>query len=115
MHEVTIAEALLDVALAHARGRRIARVQVAVGRLRQVVPSALAFAWEMSARETAAEGAALGITQVAAAGRCRRCGAAHPLPAFPFACAACGSLEVQVTRGEELQIEWLEVEEGADG
>ena len=30
--------------------------------------------------------------------------------AFPLACAACGGLDVDVVRGEELQVESLELE-----
>jgi hydrogenase nickel incorporation protein HypA/HybF len=114
MHELAIAGALLDVALSHGRGRRIARVGVVVGQLRQVVPSALAFCWTLATRETAAEGAALGIRSVPAAGRCRDCAAEGLLEAFPLTCPACGSADVQVTQGEELRVDWLDIEEPAE-
>ena len=44
MHELSIADALLRIALRHAEGRRIASVEVQVGHLRQVMPDTLAFA-----------------------------------------------------------------------
>ena len=40
---------------------------------------------------------------------CRVCGAASELAAFPFACPACGSVEVDVISGEELLVESIEV------
>ena len=45
MHELSIAQAIVDVAARHAAGRRVERVQVRIGHLRQVVPSALAFSF----------------------------------------------------------------------
>jgi hydrogenase nickel incorporation protein HypA/HybF len=111
MHELSIAESVLGVASRHAAGRRVTRVEVRVGHLRQVVPSALEFAWELVAHGTPLEGAELVLEDVPAAGRCRACGAEGPLGAFPLACATCGGLEVEVMAGEELLVEAIEVDE----
>jgi hydrogenase nickel incorporation protein HypA/HybF len=111
MHELSIAEAIVDIADRHARGRRVTRVEVAVGHLRQVVPSALEFAFELVANGTALEGAELVLDEVPAAGRCRACGAESRLDGFPLTCAACGGWDVEVVAGEELRVESLDVEE----
>ena len=111
MHELAIAESVVDIAVRHAAGRRVVRVELEVGHLRQVVPTALEFAFELTARGTAVEGAELSMRDVEAAGRCRGCGADTPLPEFPLICASCGSFDVEVTRGEELRVESLELEE----
>ena len=106
MHELSIAQAVLAVAREHAGDRRLASVRVEVGHLRQVVPAALAFAFELLA-----PGVELEIVEVPAEGRCRDCGVVTVFDGFPLACAACGSLDVEVVRGEELSVESLEVEE----
>jgi hydrogenase nickel incorporation protein HypA/HybF len=111
MHELSIADALVEIAVRHAGDRRVTRVEVRVGHLRQVVPSALELAFELVAHGTPVDGAELVLEHVSAAGRCPVCGAESELDGFPLACAACGSLDVEVIRGEELQVEWLEVEE----
>jgi hydrogenase nickel incorporation protein HypA/HybF len=111
MHELAIAESLVAIAERHARGRRVTRVEVSAGHLRQVVPAALEFAFELVAQGTAAEGAALVIEEVPAAGRCRSCGAESRLDGFPLTCGACGGWDVEVTAGEELRVESLELEE----
>jgi len=111
MHELSIAEAIVAIADRHAAGRRITRVDVSVGHLRQVVPPALEFAFALVAEGTAVEGAELVLTEVPATGRCRACGAELPLDAFPFACEACGGLDVEVIAGEELLVESLDLEE----
>jgi hydrogenase nickel incorporation protein HypA/HybF len=111
MHELAIAEAVVDIVLRHAGERRVTRVEVVVGHLRQVVPDALAFAFELVVHGTSAEGAELVIDHVAAAGRCRECGAETVLDAFPLQCAHCRSLDIELLRGEELFVDCLETED----
>jgi hydrogenase nickel incorporation protein HypA/HybF len=111
MHELSIAESVVRIADRHAGGRPVAKVELRVGHLRQVVPSALQFAFELVAQGTAVEGAELAMEEVPAAGVCRSCGAEGSLEGFPFACPACGGLDMEVIRGEELLVESLELEE----
>ena len=111
MHELAIAEAVIDIAAAHAAGRRVSAVYVKVGRLRQVVPSALEFAFGLVAEGTEVEGAELSMDIVPAAGRCGACGAEGPFPQLPFECAACGSFDVELLRGEELLVDALELDD----
>jgi hydrogenase nickel incorporation protein HypA/HybF len=111
VHELSIADAIVRIASRHAAGRRVHTVEVKVGHLRQVVPSALDFAFGLVAQGTAVEGAELRIEEVAAAGSCRGCGAESPLDGFPFRCVSCGGLDLEVVRGEELLVESLELDE----
>ena len=112
MHELSIAESVVRIACAHAGpGRRVVRVELKVGHLRQVVPSALEFAFGLVAEGTAAAGAELAIEHVPATGRCRACGGVGALPVFPLLCPSCGSADVEVLGGEELLVEALELEE----
>jgi hydrogenase nickel incorporation protein HypA/HybF len=111
MHELSIAEAIVGVAERHAAGRRVHAVDVRVGRLRQVVPSALEFAFELTTSGTCLDGAVLRIEDVPVTGRCLGCGADGPLERFPLACGECGGLDVEITAGEELLVDSLELEE----
>ncbi|MDQ3863579.1 MAG: hydrogenase maturation nickel metallochaperone HypA [Actinomycetota bacterium] len=111
MHELSIAESVVQIASRHANGRRVTKVRIKVGHLRQVVPSALAFGFELVAEGTPVEGAELEMEQVPAAGRCRECGVESQLMNFPLQCGACGSFDLEVVRGEELLVESLELEE----
>ena len=110
MHELAIAEGIVRIAAEHAGDRRVTKVELKVGHLRQVVPSALAFGFELVARGTVVEGAELQIDEVPARVRCERCHAQAELPGFPLCCPVCGSLDVAVTEGEELHVEALEVD-----
>jgi len=110
LHELSIAEAIVEVAGRNAGGSRVTCVSVRVGHLRQVVPSALEFSFELCAHGTAVEGATLQIEEVPIRVRCRACGADSEPAGFPLACGACGGLSVDVVQGEELQVEELELE-----
>jgi hydrogenase nickel incorporation protein HypA/HybF len=111
VHELAIADCIVDIASRHARGRRVTKVEVRVGHLRQVVPDALSFAFELVAQGTAVEGAELALEEVPATVRCNTCAAKSVLTAFPACCPSCGSLDVKVAGGEELLVDSLELEE----
>lgn len=111
MHELSIAESVIEVAGRHSRGRRVRRVEMKVGHLRQVVPSALEFAFELVAAGTLLEGAELVIDHVPATGECRTCGQRKVMSEFPLRCPQCGGTCVEVVSGTELHVESLELED----
>ena len=114
MHELSIAAHVVGIAARHAEGRRVTKVFLKVGHLRQVVPSALAFSFELVAQGTPVEDAELILEAVPATGRCRDCGAESRLDGFPLLCGACGGLNLGIAQGEELYVESLEMEEQED-
>jgi hydrogenase nickel incorporation protein HypA/HybF len=111
VHELSIAEAIVRIADGHAAGRQVVKVELKVGHLRQVVPSALAFAFELVAEGTAVAGAELVVEEVPARGRCRACGAETQLDGFPLQCAACAGFHLELLQGEELLVDSLELED----
>ena len=108
MHELSICEAIARTVADRAAGRRVLAVTVRIGYLRQVVPEALAFAWEMLTATTELEGAALQIEYVPAVAACVACGARTTLDAPVLACATCVSRAVALQSGEELLLVSLE-------
>jgi hydrogenase nickel incorporation protein HypA/HybF len=111
MHELSLASSIADLAQRQARGRKVTRVDVAVGHLRQAIPSALAFGFELVTMGTSLEGAKLSVRQVAVRGRCRQCGEEVEPEAWPQACPVCASYELEIRGGEELFVEALEVQD----
>jgi hydrogenase nickel incorporation protein HypA/HybF len=111
VHELSVASAVLETAQRHAERRPVTLVALRVGRLRQVVPDSLSFYWEIVARGTVCDQARLEIDQIDARLHCAACG--HDwTPGWPeFHCAACGASDVTVVAGEELEVEYIEVQE----
>jgi hydrogenase nickel incorporation protein HypA/HybF len=114
VHELSIASAIVATAERHAGGRRVTRVRVRVGRLRQVVPDSLEFCFGMVARESVCEGAALELEIIPAVLRCTACTHEWEIESPPFWCPQCAGGEVSPVRGEELEVESIEIEERED-
>jgi hydrogenase nickel incorporation protein HypA/HybF len=108
---MSVAGAVLETVERHAAGRPVTVVRLRVGHLRQVVPESLRFYWEIVARETLCEGARLELEDVAVVLACPECDRrwAPELPAFR--CSRCGSTDVEVRAGDELLVEYIEVEQ----
>jgi hydrogenase nickel incorporation protein HypA/HybF len=111
MHELSLADAIVQICSEHAGGRRVVKVELRVGQLRQIVPDALEFAFALVAEGTPIEGAELAIEEVPVRVFCRLCAADTEADAFPLACAHCGGLDVDVVMGEEFEVEALEIED----
>jgi hydrogenase nickel incorporation protein HypA/HybF len=111
VHELSICDAIVATASRHAEGRSVTEVTVRIGHLRQVVPDALLFSWELLTDPTPLHGCALVIDQVPATVRCQECSAESTLDMPILVCSACGSFEVTLLTGEEFQIVSMEVAE----
>ena len=115
MHELSIAASVVEIVCRHAAGRRVTRVCLKVGHLRQIVPASLCFSFELVAKGTPAEGADLILEAVPALGACGECGAETAQPTFPLQCQVCGALNPRIVAGDELIVESLELEEAEVG
>ena len=95
----------------HAEGKAVTQVTVRIGHLRQVVPDALRFGWELLTEPTNLKGAELVIEQVPATVSCTECGEETTLDMPILACGSCGSFEVKLLSGEEFLIVSMDIAE----
>ena len=112
MHELALSRAILEQALSHAGGRPVVRVGVSVGALRQVVPSSLEFSFQAISNGTGCEGAELEQTLVPATASCP-CGERWTLQELLLRCPRCTGTTVSIRDGEQLTVDYIEVEEEA--
>ncbi|MEU8699732.1 hydrogenase maturation nickel metallochaperone HypA [Streptomyces sp. NPDC049967] len=103
MHELAITQSVVDSVCERAEGRPVRTVRVRVGVLTAVVPDSMRFCFGLVTEGTAAEGAELEIEQPPGAGRCRTCAVEFTLTDLILLCP-CGSADVEITSGQELQI-----------
>jgi hydrogenase nickel incorporation protein HypA/HybF len=108
MHELSIAQSIVDTVCERARDRRVHSVTVRIGALTAVVPDAMRFCFTLAVAGTVADGARLDIERRPAVVHCRTCGADGTVPDLILLCP-CGSADVAVTAGRELQILSMEV------
>lgn len=113
MHELALAEAVLEIVEDGVRDSGAARarvVRLAIGALSHADPDALAFCFEAVAKGTVAEGARMDIARVPGQAWCRDCRVSVQLDAWGDACPRCGGHALQVTGGGELRVREIEVE-----
>ena len=108
MHEMGFCEALLAAARRRAAGRPVRRLRVQVGVLHRISPEAFQQSFTMLAGGTEAENAEVELVSVPVRSICRRCRYETDCDELPLACAACGSVDIQITGGEEVILESLE-------
>ncbi len=112
MHEVGIATAIVEAAVAEAETRgaaKITAVTVRVGVLRGVVADSLRMFFDLAAKGTLAEGAALEIEEEPALVACAECGET-PASGFTLSCPACGRDGVAVRGGDSLRLVSIDIE-----
>jgi len=118
MHEYGLAEALLTVALDVADthgGQPVEDLWVRLGRLRQVMPEALSFAFAALAHGTLAEGATLHYEEVAPRVRCRACDTIYASEdQWLSICPGCGAADGEVIAGEEVLVTRVSLRASAD-
>lgn len=119
MHEYSICEGLVEGVLAEferlqPRPARLLKAKIAVGKLRQVIPETMAFAYEVITRGTLAEGSELEVEEIPVTCRCQDCDWTGAIEATFFVCGQCSSVRVEVVTGMELELKALEVSDDDD-
>jgi hydrogenase nickel incorporation protein HypA/HybF len=95
-----------------AKGRRVTRVTVGVGKLSGVMADAIAFCFDVVAEGAGLEGASLEIHEIDGLARCETCGLEFEAETLFDPCP-CGSLRSKRIRGEELIVKSIEMMEAA--
>jgi hydrogenase nickel incorporation protein HypA/HybF len=104
VHEAAIAEGLVDGVIERVPGRRITSVRVEIGALSGVVPDALRFCFGLATEGTPLAGADLEISEPAAKCECVDCGLSFEPEDGRILLCPCGSANVTVVSGQQLQI-----------
>jgi hydrogenase nickel incorporation protein HypA/HybF len=108
MHELSIANSIVEICAGRAGDARVIRVRLEIGQLAAVMPDAVRFCFDVCARNTVLEGAVLEIHEIAGRALCRDCGNEVVLEELVGRCA-CGSANLRVIAGEELKVKEMEL------
>lgn len=108
MHELAIAQGVIDVVTGRLPGSTVTEVRLEIGALSGVVPDSLRFCFDLATEGTMLAGARLDITEPAARCACRSCHREF-VPDGPLPLCPCGSADVAVLAGDELRIVSVEV------
>lgn len=115
MHEMGIAIQLMEIAIdaipAGMKDSPVECVNVKIGKFTAVVPSSLKFCFEIVSQGTPLSGAELNIEEIPVTARCSSCNHLWEINPPVFKCPDCGSGEIEVMSGRELNIESIEIKE----
>jgi len=113
VHELSIAQDIIELAAATARekhSRAIQKIKVRLGEFTTIAREALEFAFEVARGGTLAATAQLEIEIVPMVTRCVSCGPVkNPAREVCLICAQCG-LPLEIVVGAELQVEYVDLE-----
>lgn len=108
MHELSIAETVVEAVLERAGGQHVTLVRLRIGKLSGVVPDALQFCFGLATDGTPLKGAGPDIEETDGRVRCRTCDRESAMYDMTLLCE-CGSADVEVISGRELQLTSVEV------
>ncbi len=112
MHEMSLAEGIVQLLEEHARSQQFSRVKTVwleIGRLSSVETESLKFCFDAVSKEGVAAGANLEIIEVPGRAWCMECSQEVLVEALYDPCPRCGGYRVTVTGGNEMRVKELEV------
>ena len=113
MHELSVTENILNIALRHAeqaQAEKITDIYLVVGDLSSIVNDSVQFYWDFISEETIAEEATLHFRRIQTEMKCLDCGHLYT-PQNDLDCPQCDSAKVQIIAGEEFYLEAIDVEQ----
>lgn len=113
MHELSVTESLLKIAVEHAEkadAKRITDLRIVIGDLASMVDDSIQFYWDVIAQGTIAEGATLHFRRVPAELQCNTCSEKYRPTDKELICPNCQGAGARIISGEEFFLESIDVE-----
>ena len=113
MHELSITQSILSIALEKARqaeATRICRINVVTGELSGIVDECVETYFNIIRKDTIAAGASLLFRHPKTELRCRKCATVFSPVDMNWACPSCSEEAVEIVAGRECYVESIEVE-----
>ncbi len=115
MHEMSIAQSILDAVLEQGEAHRLQRVKtikLQIGAMAAVVPSSLTFCFDLLTKNTIASDAVLEIETAPVVARCPDCNLLFEVEDLIFLCPQCEKPAFEVVSGRDLLLMSIEGETG---
>jgi hydrogenase nickel incorporation protein HypA/HybF len=115
MHEFGIASAILDTLNSEAEkrpGKRLLAVGLRIGEVSGISPESLEFCLQSLVKGTALDPISLEIERTPRRHRCPKCSREFDVIDYEVECPECGEFRTMLISGDEMEISYLEVEDG---
>jgi len=114
MHELAIAESVAKAVLEEMQrrsGQKLVAVGLRIGEFSDVVPESLEFGFDVITKGGPLDGVKFHIERTELRANCRSCGEQFRVRDLCFECPICGSRDVEIVSGRELEIAYLEIDD----
>ncbi|MGI6225088.1 MAG: hydrogenase maturation nickel metallochaperone HypA [Peptococcales bacterium] len=111
MHELALAQNLLDIVCRAAEENKLERItiiSVVAGELGGIVQDALQFGFEVSSMGTVAQGAKLLYRELPALIKCSNCNHEFTWKTYGYSCPKCSNLGGEMFQGKEFYVDYIE-------
>jgi hydrogenase nickel incorporation protein HypA/HybF len=113
MHELSVTENILQIALKHAdkaNASRVTDINLVIGSLSSVIDDSVQFYWDFVSENTICQKAVLHFDRRPAVLKCKSCNNEYKIEDSLEACPACQGENIQIVSGEEFYLESIEIE-----
>src|SRR5215212_9370966 len=110
MHELSVTQSVLDITIKNAGTRKIKQINLVIGQFSSIVDDSVQFYWDIISKATSAEGSLLHFERILGEMTCQNCGSVFGPTDETFDCPSCSSPFVKITKGEEFQVDSIDVE-----
>lgn len=113
MHEYSITQSLLSLALEkanEAKASKITKINVVLGELSGVVVECVQFYFDFLSKDTIASGASLSFERTPTKLRCRNCDVVFLPGNYNWSCPDCQEASIEIVSGRECYMESIEVD-----
>lgn len=113
MHELSVTENILNIALTHAEksdAARITNLYLVIGQLSSVLDDSVQFYWDLLTENTKAEGAKLHFKRLPLLIKCKQCEHTYSPTDGEMFCPKCKSEQIQIIQGEEFYLEAIDID-----
>ena len=113
MHEFSIIQNVIDIVKESACEKgltKVTKVTLVIGKMRQIVPEAMQFAFEAATKGDLLEHSELAMKFKPIKMKCNTCDAVFEVEDNEYFCTACNGSDLSIIQGQELIIQSIEGE-----
>ena len=113
MHELPVTESILEITLRHAKthnATKVTDIYLVLGEWSTIIDDSIQFHWDILSEGTLAVGARLHFGRIPVELLCLDCDHTYAPTDKELICPNCQSIRVRVTKGDEFNIDSIEIE-----
>jgi len=113
MHELSVTENILDIAIRHAEraeATRISDIYLVIGDLASIIDDSVQFYWDILTKNTIAEESRLHFNRIQTVLECKNCEKEYQPNGKDLVCPTCGGIQISIISGNEFYLESINIE-----